>query len=85
MFQIYYPLFLQVKINYFNLMLYHNAVAGPSGEVNVVWIAGHAAVTPLDVASHILAHRVYALAGTVGTCRERINSALITFFYKTNY
>lgn len=47
---------------------YHDAVAGPRGEVNVVWVAGHAAVPSLNVAGHILTHGVYALTGTVGTC-----------------
>lgn len=51
---------------------YHDAVAGPRGEVNVVWVAGHAAVPPLDVAGHILAHRADALAGAVGACGRRI-------------
>lgn len=47
--------------------LYHNAVAGPCGEVNVVWVAGHTAIPSLNIAGHILTHRVYALTGTVGT------------------
>ena len=46
---------------------YHDAVAGPRGEVNVVGVAGHAAVSPLDVSGHVLTHRVDALTGTVGT------------------
>ena len=46
--------------------LYHDAVAGPCGEVNVVWVAGHAPVPSLDVACHILTHRVDALTGRVG-------------------
>lgn len=48
--------------------LYHNAVAGPCGEVNVVWVAGHTAIPSLNVAGHVLTHRVYALTGTVGAC-----------------
>lgn len=47
--------------------LYHNAVAGPRGEVNVVWVAGHTAIPSLNVPGHILTHRVYALASAVGT------------------
>lgn len=45
--------------------LYHNAIAGPCCEVNVVWVTGHTAIPSLNVVGHILTHRGYALTGTV--------------------
>lgn len=45
--------------------LYHNAIAGPCGEVNVVRVTGHTAVSSLNVVGHILTHRVNSLTGAV--------------------
>ena len=45
---------------------HHDAIAGARGEVDVLGVAGDAAVPPLDVAGHVLQHAVDALAGTVG-------------------
>lgn len=45
---------------------YHDAVAGARGEIDVVGVAGNAAVPPLNVAGHVLQHAVDALAGAVG-------------------
>lgn len=45
---------------------YHNGVTGPSGEVYVVGVGGYPTVPPLDVAGHVLADALDALAGAVG-------------------
>lgn len=47
--------------------MYHNAVAGPRGEVDVLWVTGNAAVSSLNVLGHILAHGVDALTGTISS------------------
>lgn len=51
-------------------ILYHNPITGSCSEVNVVWVTGHSSISSLNVARHILTHRVYALTGTVGTWRR---------------
>ena len=48
-------------------VLYHNAVAGPCGEVNVVWVTGNAAIPSLNVTGDILTYGLDALTGAVGT------------------
>lgn len=48
------------------LASHHNAIAGPCGEVNVVRVAGYAAIPSLNVAGHVPSHRVDALTGAVG-------------------
>lgn len=50
---------------------YHDGVAGARGEVDVVWVGGDPAVSLLDVARHILAHALDALAGAVGSWEQK--------------
>lgn len=46
---------------------YHDGIAGPGGQIDVVGVRGDSAVPPLDVARHILTDALDALAGAVGT------------------
>lgn len=48
---------------------YRNAVASSRGQVNVVWVCRHAAVSPGDVGSHVFTDAVDTLASTVGPCK----------------
>lgn len=48
---------------------YSNAVTSSSGQVDVVWVCRHAAISPGDIGSHIFTDAVDTLASAVRPCR----------------
>lgn len=49
---------------------YHDGVAGPRGEIDVIRVGRDSTISLLYVARHILTDALDALAGTVGTLNE---------------
>lgn len=47
--------------------LYHNGVAGPSGQKYVVWVCRDASISPLNVLCHIFPDQLDASANGIGT------------------
>lgn len=47
--------------------LYHNGVAGPSGQKYVVWVCRDASISPLNVLCHIFPDQLDARANGIGT------------------
>lgn len=53
--------------------MYHDAVAGASGEVDVVPVRGDVLIPSRDVVSNVPANTIHSLAGAVGAWIEKTN------------
>lgn len=57
-----------------NRPTYSNAVARAGGQVDVVGVRRHTAISPGDIGSHVLPDAVNALAGAVRPCETPSDS-----------
>lgn len=67
----------------FHFNTYRNAIACPSGEINVIWICRNPSISSFNIRSNIFTDAIYTLTGSVGSCdKQRMRWEFSTLYVR---